>query len=257
MIRSRQFRQARDQFVALLEDPNSLEREWQRLFTNFPFILTECLSLGITPQQLIPCSPGRAEADFYFFPTAQNPLSPYGVVEIKRPSTRILTVKRKGVISLSRDADSAVRQAHEYATKLEAEIAKPRSQLLVLGTPLHMIVIAGLSKEIARKVTTELLSSQVARFLPSGCRLVPFDVLSDLLASRVPPRLHVTAPWYPGTSLPGFGFDPRPGHVTECTDCGRSITVPLELRPHRPVYCRDCYQKHKKPRFGGGRRSRF
>jgi CxxC-x17-CxxC domain-containing protein len=246
---SHQLRQARDQFVALLEDPYSPEREWQKLFTNFPFILTDCLSLGIDPQKLIPCRPGRAEADFFFFPEAHNPLSPYGVIEIKRPSTRILRVPRKEVICLSADATTAVAQAQKYATELKANISKSPSQLIILGNSLHMFVIAGLSGEIAQKVTTQILSSQVAKLLPPGCRLVPFDVLSQLLTSQVPPRLHVVVPWYPGRNLPHHDFPAvRKMYEVdgiECAACGKSITLlPFMPSPDRPVICTECWKRN-------------
>ncbi len=255
MIRGRQFRQARDRFVALLENPNSLEREWEALFTEFPFILTDCLALGIEPAQLIPCRPGKAEADFYFYPRLEDPLSRYGVIEIKRPKTTILNTPRKDVVLLSSDAATAVAQAQKYALELGAQIRDTDSQLVVLGNPHHIVVIAGMSAEIARKVTTELHSAQVSRLLPSNCRLVPFDVLSESLASRTPPSVHVVAPWVPEMSRTpseagGFrrfrGFGPRQMHATTCTECGKEIEVPFKPSEGRPVYCRDCYGKRKR-----------
>ncbi|HIH20830.1 TPA: hypothetical protein HA244_06190 [Candidatus Micrarchaeota archaeon] len=32
-----------------------------------------------------------------------------------------------------------------------------------------------------------------------------------------------------------------------CSDCGQECEVPFEPSPGKPVYCRNCYQKHKKP----------
>jgi CxxC-x17-CxxC domain-containing protein len=43
----------------------------------------------------------------------------------------------------------------------------------------------------------------------------------------------------------GFGSD-RPMFKTKCSDCGNECEVPFEPKEGRPVYCRDCYQKHKK-----------
>ncbi len=40
----------------------------------------------------------------------------------------------------------------------------------------------------------------------------------------------------------------REMHKTTCADCGKETEVPFKPDPARPVYCRDCYQKHKKPR---------
>ena len=46
-------------------------------------------------------------------------------------------------------------------------------------------------------------------------------------------------------------FGPREMHKAVCADCGKECEVPFkpgtdaEGKP-RPVYCRDCYQNHKK-----------
>ncbi len=33
-----------------------------------------------------------------------------------------------------------------------------------------------------------------------------------------------------------------------CSECGQETEVPFEPDGERPVYCRDCYMKHRKPR---------
>lgn len=248
-----QWLRARDEFVALLKDPNSLEIRWQRLFTKCPFILTDCLSLGIEPRQLIPAKPGQAKADFYFFPEAQDPFSPYGVIEIKRPGTPILKEPRKDVICLASGTYTAVAQAQKYALELEAEIVREASHLIFFGTPRHIFVISGLSSEISQKVITELHLAQFNKHIPPGLRLVTYDELSDLLASRVPPRMYVAVPWCPGmTDIPPASrslFGVRQMHVTKCTDCGQDIEVPFRPTEGKPVFCRECYRKVRKPRF--------
>lgn len=251
MTVSHQFRQARDRFVELLENPNSLEREWEALFTDFPFILTDGLSLGIEPAQLIPCRTGRAEADFYFYPRANDPLSRYGVIEIKRPNTAILNTPRKDVILLSSDAATAVAQAQKYALDLGTSTCKMSTQSVVLGSPYHIIVIAGMSAEIARKVTTELHSTQFRRLIPSDCRLTPFDVLLASLKSRTPPVVHVVSPWPTDMTstlreaggFRRFGFAPRQMHVTTCTECGQKIEIPFKPSEGKPLFCQECFRK--------------
>lgn len=49
----------------------------------------------------------------------------------------------------------------------------------------------------------------------------------------------------------------RSMHKVTCSECGKETEVPFQPDGERPVYCRDCYQKHKKPRrdFNGGSRS--
>ena len=45
----------------------------------------------------------------------------------------------------------------------------------------------------------------------------------------------------------GFG-GPREMHDAVCSDCGQQTQVPFKPSGDRPVYCRDCFQKHKPPR---------
>ncbi len=47
----------------------------------------------------------------------------------------------------------------------------------------------------------------------------------------------------------GFGGGSRPPrqmHKAVCADCGKECEVPFKPSGDRPVYCRDCFQKHKK-----------
>ncbi|HOT06402.1 MAG TPA: hypothetical protein PLI05_03785 [Methanotrichaceae archaeon] len=37
-------------------------------------------------------------------------------------------------------------------------------------------------------------------------------------------------------------------HDAVCSDCGNQTQVPFKPDGVRPVYCRDCYQKHRPPR---------
>jgi CxxC-x17-CxxC domain-containing protein len=38
---------------------------------------------------------------------------------------------------------------------------------------------------------------------------------------------------------------PREMFNVKCSDCGVETQVPFKPTEGRPVYCRDCYQKHK------------
>ncbi len=42
---------------------------------------------------------------------------------------------------------------------------------------------------------------------------------------------------------------PREMHDATCSDCGAQTQVPFKPVDGRPVYCRDCYSKHRKPRY--------
>ncbi len=44
----------------------------------------------------------------------------------------------------------------------------------------------------------------------------------------------------------GRDFGPREMHKAVCADCGNETTVPFKPTEGRPVYCRDCYPKHRK-----------
>jgi CxxC-x17-CxxC domain-containing protein len=37
-------------------------------------------------------------------------------------------------------------------------------------------------------------------------------------------------------------------YSVKCSDCGRNTEVPFKPSGDRPVYCRDCYQKHRPKR---------
>jgi CxxC-x17-CxxC domain-containing protein len=41
---------------------------------------------------------------------------------------------------------------------------------------------------------------------------------------------------------------PREMHKVICADCHMETEVPFKPDGNRPVYCRECYQKHRKPR---------
>ncbi len=41
---------------------------------------------------------------------------------------------------------------------------------------------------------------------------------------------------------------PKEMHNVKCSDCGAETQVPFKPTEGRPVYCRDCYQKHKPAR---------
>jgi CxxC-x17-CxxC domain-containing protein len=241
MVPERELREARDRFAALLEKPESLEREWQELFTRFPFVLTKCLSLGIEPQQLIPCKPGQSEADFYFYPEQGGQSPSYGVIELKRPNTPVYRVPRKGILCLAADTYCAVRQAQEYAERLGAQIARPPPTLIV-GNPRHMFVLAGLQSEIFRRVSRDLLQSQAEKLFPPGCKIVHFDELNDRVRSLVPPHMYLVVPPYRGQPL-DLVFGLRRMNRAVCSDCGIELDVPFRPTEGKPVYCSNCSRK--------------
>lgn len=51
-----------------------------------------------------------------------------------------------------------------------------------------------------------------------------------------------------GPSGGGFrgDFGPRQMFKATCSDCGKECEVPFKPTEGKPVYCKDCYQNHKK-----------
>lgn len=41
---------------------------------------------------------------------------------------------------------------------------------------------------------------------------------------------------------------PREMFKITCADCGKESEVPFKPDGNRPVYCRDCFEKHRPPR---------
>jgi CxxC-x17-CxxC domain-containing protein len=37
-------------------------------------------------------------------------------------------------------------------------------------------------------------------------------------------------------------------HKIKCSDCGCEAEVPFKPTEGKPVYCRECFQKHRPPR---------
>ncbi|MBN2202840.1 MAG: DNA-directed RNA polymerase [Candidatus Aenigmarchaeota archaeon] len=48
---------------------------------------------------------------------------------------------------------------------------------------------------------------------------------------------------------PSFDRGPREMHKAVCTECGQECEVPFKPTEGKPVYCRDCFAKHKPKRF--------
>ncbi len=46
-----------------------------------------------------------------------------------------------------------------------------------------------------------------------------------------------------------FSSSPRDMHKAVCADCGKECEVPFEPKEGRPVYCKECYAKHRPKRF--------
>lgn len=47
----------------------------------------------------------------------------------------------------------------------------------------------------------------------------------------------------------GYSRPPREMHDVTCAECGIETQVPFKPDGSRPVYCRDCFQKHRPQRY--------
>ena len=46
-----------------------------------------------------------------------------------------------------------------------------------------------------------------------------------------------------------FHSSHREMHKAICADCGKECEVPFKPKEGRPVYCKECYAKHRPQRF--------
>lgn len=187
-------RRARDKFADLLGNKTK-EAEWQQLFCECPFILSEALPLRLEPRDIVPLGrPGRSEADFIFYPRQRPFLDAYGVIELKRSDTSMLRLPRKNVLALASDAQIAVAQGKIYAQQLHGELITRIDQVVIVGNRRHIFIILGMSSEVAQKVKTDMLRKQFERLLPMGINLIPYDTLLRLFEARVLPAMHFVVP---------------------------------------------------------------
>jgi len=45
-----------------------------------------------------------------------------------------------------------------------------------------------------------------------------------------------------------FDRGPREMYKATCSDCGKECEVPFKPTEGRPVYCQECFEKHRPPR---------
>lgn len=189
---NRELREAYDHFRSLLAR-QTRESDWQSFFGENPFVLSRSLPLRLDPREIISCAtPGKSEADFIFYQKIGGTVSAYGTIELKRPDSKILTFPRKDLILLTRDADTAIKQAEKYAKS----IILP-SDVLFLGCPQYLFVIMGLSTELTPVFTRDIERAEIDCLLPPGCQLLPYDTLLRRFESTLPEQLIVLVPTLP------------------------------------------------------------
>jgi len=159
-------------------------------------VLSMSLPLRLEPADIFPLGrTGRTEPDFLFYPRRVNPIPFYGIIELKRPDSPVITISRSNVAVLTRDAETAVRQAQIYAKRpssfLPIELHQPS---LFLGNSAYLFVIMGMSEELSRKLGNELYRESVREMLPSNLQLLPFDYILRRFEDQVPMQTYFLIP---------------------------------------------------------------
>ncbi len=154
------------------------------------------LPLRLEPADIVPLGrPGRTEPDFIFFPKQTLPIPYYGVIELKKPSSPIVTVTRSNVAILSRDAETAISQAEKYSQDITCFAPVIGASLPVfLGNRAHLFVVMGMSSDLSARLATDVYRDMVSKRLPPNLQLMPFDTLLANFESVALPQIHVLVP---------------------------------------------------------------
>ncbi|HEX8083329.1 MAG TPA: hypothetical protein VF529_03505 [Solirubrobacteraceae bacterium] len=194
MTRPADLRAALARFEELL-GTSARERDYQQLFADCPFVLSRALPLRVEPSDIVPLGrPGRSEPDLLAFPRDPGPIPSYGVIELKRPDAPVIVERRKGLLSLSADAQLAFQQAATYRDQLARYVQTPPQHSLILGSAVQIFVIMGLTTALARKLHADLARAALDQRLPAGARLIPYDALLAAFRSSVPPQITILVP---------------------------------------------------------------
>lgn len=180
---------ARDQFRQLLEE-DAVEGMWQSFFAENPFVLSSALPLRVEPQDITPLGrPGRSEADLIFFQRSAREMISFGVIELKRSNEPVIILPRRNIVQLSANATTAMLQAKHYASSLEA-----LERAIFLGSKKHLFVVMGLSSELERKLTSDLLRTQARNLVPPGVQILGYDTVLSRFEETLPLKILSLAP---------------------------------------------------------------
>lgn len=154
------------------------------------------LPLRIEPADIVPLGrPGLTEPDFIFYPKHMSPVPYYGVIELKKPSSQIVTLVRSNVSVLSRDAETAIQPATRYSDDISCFASSLGDvRPVFLGNPAYLFVVMGMSHEISKKLTTDTLRESIKKRLPPNLQLIPYDTLLKRFESALPPQIYLLVP---------------------------------------------------------------
>ncbi len=205
---------ARERLAALIAKRGSDEGDFQALLSECPYVLKRGLPVRMDFAEIVARGrPGKEETDFLFYPRKHPvPYYSFGAIELKRPDTQILVAKRKNLIQLSADAQTAILQAKKDGKKLEKQLIGARKDVVLLEGDLHLFAILGLKEEIAGKLGSRELRAQYQALLPVNTRVIPYDQLLQAYESTIPRRLCIIRPEAVGVVLTREGEMP-PGFI--------------------------------------------
>jgi hypothetical protein len=89
---------------------------------------------------------------------------------------------------LSRDTATAVAQAQTYCKNLHKQLAARLTSNLIIGAADYVFIIAGLTDELAKKLTPGMLDETLKALLPPRCNIIPYDELLRRFESSLPPK---------------------------------------------------------------------
>jgi Domain of unknown function (DUF4263) len=218
---------------------DSRESAFQQLFADCPFIFSRTLPLRFEPSEVIPLGrPGRSEPDFVVFPSEGRPLGSYGIIEIKRPDTKLFVrPPRVGTLELAKDLRTAITQSRLYEERsVPRQLEYGNERVVMLGIRSEIFLISGLSRELAAALSSELYDGQLLEKLPHNCKLIPYDTLFESFRATVPPRLLSLRPGLPlvaadavFSGLRSVTIQPKGHPSLKDFSCGRSARWELEV----------------------------
>jgi hypothetical protein len=187
-----ELRNARADFRALLSRATP-EHTWQKFFAANPFVLSRSLPLRLEPCDILPLGrPGFSEPDFLIYPGSAVSHPIHGLIELKTPSARIVTQPRKGLLTLTRTAATAVRQLLAYDQ--EYDKFSPVNRCFSFSSQSHLFVVMGLQQELNELLRDPDLANELKQLFTSNVRLLTFDELLRRYESGLPLRSFVLVP---------------------------------------------------------------
>lgn len=192
--------EARDKFYALLKE-STKEADYQKLFTECPYILSRTLPFKLESSNIIPFGRhGKDEPDFVFFSKEYSIPPVAGVIELKRPDKPIVSRYGKNIVTYSSDALKAIEQIGRYEKNLGKYI-KPRDDYIYfLGNEKYSIAIMGLSRDLASKMTRELYNDFMERFYRT-VPIIPYDAILRQYERGLPSKISLLVPDMPNERI--------------------------------------------------------